>query len=200
MSQVSQFLQKKENISLAKKLNVVVWLLTVIVLFLVGLMRQVKIDLPAGVRFDYLPVFHATLNCAAAISLVLAVISIKKGLVINHQRWIYAAMGCSIVFLLSYVLYHFTTPETLYGDANKDGFLSDLEIEEAGFMRKVYLTILLSHISLAAISLPFILLTFVYGFTNQFEKHRKFAKRVFPIWLYVAITGPVVYIMLQPYY
>jgi len=200
MSQVSQFLQKKENISLAKKLNVVVWLLTVIVLFLVGLMRQVKIDLPEGVNFDYLPFFHAILNCAAAISLVLAVISIKKGLVINHQRWIYAAMGCSIVFLLSYVLYHFTTPETLYGDTNKDGFLSDLEIEEVGFMRKVYLTILLSHISLAAISLPFILLTFVYGFTNQFEKHRKFAKRVFPIWLYVAITGPVVYIMLQPYY
>ena len=98
MSQVSQFLQKKENISLSKKLNVVVWLLTVIVLLLVGLMRQVKIDLPSGVSFDYLPFFHAILNCAAAISLVLAVISIKKGLVINHQRWIYAAMGCSIVF------------------------------------------------------------------------------------------------------
>ena len=107
--------------------------------------------------------------------------------------------GCSIVFLLSYVLYPFTTPETLYGDANKDGFLSDLEIEEVGFMRKVYLTILLSHISLAAISLPFILLTFVYGFTNQFENIASLL-REFSQYGYMAITGPVVYIMLQPYY
>ena len=111
-------------------------------------MRQVKIDLPAEEVFDYLPFFHATLNCAAATILSFGGNLHKKRFSYQPSRWIYAAMGCSIVFLLSYVLYHFTTPETLYGDANKDGFLSDLEIEEVGFMRKVYLTILLSHISL----------------------------------------------------
>ena len=74
------------------------------------------------------------------------------------------------------------------------------ERAEAGPMRTVYLSILLSHIALAAVSLPFILLSFVYGFTNQTAKHRRIATRVFPVWLYVAVTGPVVYLMLRPYY
>ena len=109
-------------------------------------------------------------------------------------------MACSFVFLLSYVAYHFTTPETIYGDQNGDGKLSQLEVDEAGVMRKVYLSILLSHIALAALSLPFILLNFCYGFTNHFEKHRKLSKKIFPVWLYVAVTGPVVYVLLNPYY
>jgi putative membrane protein len=109
-------------------------------------------------------------------------------------------MGCSFIFLLSYVVYHFTTPETLFGDLDKNGLISDEEKESSGVSRIIYLIILLSHILLAAISLPFILLTFVYGFTNQITKHRRMAKKVFPVWLYVAITGPVVYLLLQPYY
>jgi putative membrane protein len=109
-------------------------------------------------------------------------------------------MGCSLLFLLSYVAYHFTTAETLFGDLNKDKVLSIEELEIVGKTRYVYLIILLSHIILAAISLPFILLTFVYGYTNQFVKHRKLAKKIFPVWLYVAVTGPIVYLMLKPYY
>ena len=151
-------------------------------------------------NFHFLPPFHAFLNCIAAISLVMAIISIKKGNVHIHQKWIYSAMSCSLLFLLSYVAYHFTSNETLFGDLNKDGMVSPEEIENAGFMRIVYLIILITHIFLAAVSLPFILLTFVYGFTNQFNKHRKLARRVFPIWLYVAVTGPVVYFLLMPYY
>ena len=109
-------------------------------------------------------------------------------------------MGCSLLFLLSYVTYHFTTPETIYGDADRDGVLQDGERAAAGAMRAVYLVVLLSHIALAALSLPLILLTFVYGYTNQFGKHRRFAKVVFPVWLYVAVTGPVVYLLLRPFY
>ncbi len=200
MSELSDYLKKTENILLAKKLKIVVWIITIAVLFLVGLMRQVKIPLPSGVSLEVLPMFHAILNSAAALSLVMAVISVKKGQIINHQRWIYSAMVCSLIFLLSYVIYHFTTPETLYGDLDGDGVLTSFEKSEAGGMRTVYLVILLSHIALAAISLPFILLTFVYGYTNQFDKHRKIAAKVFPIWLYVAITGPIVFFMLKPYY
>ena len=200
MSELTEHLKKTQNVLLAKKLKIVVWVITIAVLFLVALMRQVKIGLPEGVSLGFLPLFHAILNSAAAISLIFAILSVKKGLIINHQRWIYAAMGCSLVFLLSYVTYHFTTPETLYGDFDKDGLLSDQERNDVGYMRVIYLIILLSHIALAAISLPFILLTFVYGFTNQFENHRRMAKKVFPVWLYVAITGPVVYLMLKPYY
>ena len=200
MSDLQIFLQRKENPALGKKLTILVWIITAAVLFLVGLMRQVKIDLPHGISLHFLPPIHAILNTIAAFSLIMAIIAIKKKLVINHQRWIFLAMTCSFLFLLSYVAYHFTNTETLFGDADKDGALSVEEIEAAGKMIIIYLSILISHIILAALSLPFILLTFVYGFTNQFNKHRKLAKKVFPVWLYVAVTGPVVYLLLKPYY
>jgi putative membrane protein len=200
MSNLGNEFLGKENKALGKKLTIIVWIITALVLFLVGLMREVKIELPQGVSFHFLPPLHAILNSAAALSLLMAIISIKKKNIINHQRWIYVAMGCSLVFLLSYVTYHFTTPETLYGDLDHNGLVSEEEKRDAGVMRIVYLTILLSHILLAALSLPFILLTFVYGFTHQIEKHKKMAKKVFPVWLYVAVTGPIVYLLLQPYY
>ena len=186
--------------ALARTLRLAVWIITALVLFLVGLMRQVKIGLPDGVSLHFLPPFHALLNTGAAVALVLALISIKQGRVAMHQRWIYVAMGCSLLFLLSYVTYHFTTPETVYGDLDGDGALSEAERAQAGFMRTIYLVILLSHIALAALSLPFILLSFVYGFTSQFARHRALATKVFPIWLYVAVTGPVVYLLLRPFY
>ena len=200
MPDLQMYLKRDVNLALSKKLTVLVWIVTVTVLFLVGLMRQVKIPLPEGMSFHFLPPIHAFLNCIAAFSLIMAIISIKKGNVKIHQRWIYSAMSCSLLFLLSYVAYHFTSSETLFGDLNKDGIVSPEEIENAGFMRIIYLIILITHIFLAAVSLPFILLTFVYGLTNQFNKHRKLARRIFPIWLYVAVTGPVVYFLLMPYY
>lgn len=200
MNDLKIYLQREQNLALAKKLTFLVWIITVVVLLLVGLMRQVKLGLPEGVTLHFLPSFHAFLNTAAAFSLIMAIVSIKKKFVINHQRWIYLAMGCSLLFLLSYVAYHFTTAETLFGDLNKDKVLSIEELEIVGKTRYVYLIILLTHIILAAISLPFILLTFVYGYTNQFVKHRKLAKKIFPVWLYVAVTGPIVYLMLKPYY
>ena len=113
---------------------------------------------------------------------------------------IYAALGCSLVFLLSYVLYHFTTPATMFGDLDGNGQLSEKERLVVGDMRIVYLVILISPVILAAVSFPFILLTVLYALTNQFQKHQRFARRIFPIWLYVAITGPVVYYLLRPYY
>ena len=166
--------------------------------------RCLKLDnifpLPEGADLSSLPGFHALLNSMAAVFLVLAIRAIKKGQVILHQKMIYAAFICSLVFLLSYVTYHITTPATLFGDANKDGLLSSAEREAVSGTRPYYLFILISHIGLAALSFPFILRTFVHAFTNQFEKHRKLSKKVFPVWLYVAVTGPVVYFFLQPYY
>ena len=200
MSELDAVRVREANMALARVLKISVWIITGLVLFLVGLMRQVKIGLPEGVSLHFLPPFHALLNTGAAVSLVMALVAIKKGRVALHQRWIYAAMGCSLIFLLSYVAYHFTTSETVYGDLDGNGSLSELERAQAGGMRMVYLVILLSHIALAALSLPFILLSFVYGFTNQFARHRALAARVFPVWLYVAVTGPVVYLLLRPFY
>ncbi len=200
MSELQNFRDKEANLDLAKKLNLLVWIISAAVLGLVVMMQKVKIPLPEGADLSSLPGFHAFLNTLAALFLILAIRAIKKGKVILHQKMIYAAFICSLVFLLSYVTYHITTPAVLFGDANKDGLLSSAEREIVSGSRPYYLFILISHIGLAALSFPFILRTFVHAFTNQFDKHRKLSKKVFPVWLYVAVTGPVVYIFLQPYY
>jgi putative membrane protein len=200
MSELQNFRDKEANLDLAKKLNLLVWIISAAVLGLVVMMQKIKIPLPEGADLSSLPGFHALLNSMAAVFLVLAIRAIKKGKVILHQKMIYAAFICSLVFLLSYVTYHITTPATLFGDANKDGLLSSAEREAVSGSRPYYLFILISHIGLAALSFPFILRTFVHAFTNQFEKHRKLSKKVFPVWLYVAVTGPVVFFFLQPYY
>ncbi len=188
----------ESNIQLQKRLNIAAWVITAVVIILVGLMRQVKI--PVAVDLSFLPAFHSAVNGLTAIVLLVALYFIKRKMVKQHQAAIYVALSLSAIFLLSYVAYHFTTPATVFGDLNGDGVLSAAESAEAGSMRTIYLVILLSHIGLAAIILPFILFTFIRAYTQQFEKHKKMARWVFPLWLYVAITGPVVYFMLLPYY
>ncbi|HMU04464.1 MAG TPA: DUF420 domain-containing protein, partial [Saprospiraceae bacterium] len=144
----------------------------------------VKIDL--GVDFSFLPPIHAVLNTLVTICLLAAIYFIKRKEVESHRKAIYGALLFSGLFLLCYVLYHFTTEETTYC--------------KEGAIRSVYFFLLISHIIFAGLSLPFILLTFTRGFTFQVEKHRKMARWVFPIWLYVAITGPICYLMLKPCY
>jgi putative membrane protein len=171
-------------IRLEKRLNVLAYAVSAAVLFLVVLMRRVKLDL--GVDFTFLPPLHASLNALTAVILVYALWTIKRKDIQAHRRAIYAAMVCSVLFLLSYVLYHFTTPETRYGGE--------------GWLRYVYFFLLITHIALAAVTLPFILLTFIRAYTGQFERHKKMSRWVFPLWLYVAVTGPICYLMLRPYY
>lgn len=172
------------NIALEKRLNRWAYIVSAIVLLLVGLMRRYKFDL--GIDFSFLPPFHASLNALCALILVVALWHIKNGRREQHRKAIYAAMACSVLFLLSYVLYHFTTPETRYGGE--------------GIMRTVYFFFLITHVVLAAVILPFVLFTFTRAYTGQFERHKKMARWVFPLWLYVAITGPICYLMLKPYY
>lgn len=186
------------NIALEKKLNITAYVVSVVVLLLVGLMRRIKIDL--GIDFSFLPPVHSTLNAMTAVALVVALYFIKNKQVENHRRAIYAAMAFSALFLLSYVLYHFTSPEIKYGDLNHDGLLSPEELAAVAGTRTLYLIVLLTHIVLAAVILPFILLTFNRAYTNQFDRHKRMARWVYPLWLYVAITGPVCYLMLKPYY
>ena len=183
-----------------KRLNTAAWIVSGAVLTLVVLMREIKIPLPEGVQLDFLPPFHATLNAITAVVLMAALYFIKQKKVEQHKKAIYVAIGCSVLFLLSYVAYHFTTPETLYGDLDHNGIVDEAEQLAAGNFRYFYYVLLLSHIALAAFSFPFILFTFIRAYTNRFDKHKKMARWVYPIWLYVAITGPVVYWLLSPYY
>lgn len=164
-----------------------VLILTVAVWGLVGLMRRPeKIPLPAGVSLDFLPPVHALINSLVALLLVAAWVLIRRGNVAGHRRAMTAALAGSALFLLCYVAYHFTTEETRYGGT--------------GLWRGVYLSLLLSHIVCAAISFPLILQTWVFAWTGQFARHRVWARWTFPLWLYVAITGPICYLMLRPFY
>lgn len=190
----------EKRIELAKQLNRWAWIISGVVLALVIVMRRVKIPLPEGINFSFLPSFHAVVNGATALILLAAFIAIKNKRVDLHRKLIFTALGLSLLFLLSYVAYHFTTPETIYGDFNGNGILEDEERQAVGNDRLFYLILLLSHIFLAAISLPFILLTFIKAYTQQFEAHKKMARWVFPIWFYVAATGPICFLLLLPYY
>lgn len=187
------------NLQLEKRLNIAAYIVSAVVLLLVTAMRNFpKLDL--GVDFGFLPPVHAVLNGTAAVCLIFALYYIKQKNVLAHRRMIYAALACSALFLLCYVLYHSTTAEIKFGDSDHNGLVDAAEIAAVGGMRGLYLIILITHITLAALILPFILLTFNRAFTNQFDRHKKMARWVYPIWLYVAITGPVCYLMLQPYY
>jgi len=150
------------------------------------MMRRVKIALPEDWSFDFLPPVYSLVNLVAGLFLMLALVSIKNGNVRRHRFAINAAMLCSLFFLLCYVIYHFTSEETPFGGT--------------GWIRPVYFSLLISHIVLAAASLPFILLAWTYGMTNQIQSHRRLVRFVFPVWLYVTLSGPACYLMLRPYY
>ncbi len=177
-------MDRKENIALAKKLNIWAVIISIVVLFIVGFMRQVKLD--TGIDFSFLPPIYSSMNALCAVFLGLALYQIKNKNIERHRLFINISVGLSVLFLVCYVLYHFTTPETLYC--------------KEGSIRYVYFFLLITHIVLAAVILPFILFTYIRGFTWQVAKHRKLAKIVFPLWFYVAVTGPIIYFMLKDCY
>lgn len=144
-----------------------------------------------GVKVDYqLPVFlppiYATINGLTACILIAAVIQVKKGNLVSHEKLMKLAIVFSAVFLVLYVAYHMTSTSTKF--------------EGEGTIKYVYYFILISHIILSIVVIPFVLITFVRGITNEIELHKKIAKITFPLWLYVTISGVLVYIMISPYY
>lgn len=175
-----------ENIILGKKLDKWAIGISIFVLIAVVALRYIPQIGEDAMPFDIhiLPAVHAILNSLVAISLVAAIWFIKQKNVDMHQRMIYVSMALSALFLLSYVVYHAVTEPTKYG--------GDLGI--------IYYPLLISHVILAAVILPFILFTFIRGFTQQIPAHKRLARWTFPLWLYVAVTGPVCYLMLLPYY
>ena len=172
-----------ENSVLAKKLNVYATIVSAVVLLLVATMRQIpRLDL--GIDFSFLPAVYSFTNLLAAVFLILALNFIHQKRVEQHRKMIYVALTMSTLFLLMYVLYHITSPEIKYCGE--------------GAVRPVYFLLLITHVTLAAVSFPFILFTFIRGYTMQVERHKKMARWVYWVWLYVSISGPVVYLMIRP--
>ena len=172
-----------ENIVLAKKLSKIASVVSVAVIGLVAVMRQIP-RLDFGIDFSGLPAIYSATNALAAVCLLFGLNFIRQKRVAEHKRMVTLALILSFLFLLMYVLYHITTPEVKYCGE--------------GGIRYVYFFILITHVFLAAVSFPFILFTYIRGFTMQVEKHKSMARWVYWVWLYVSISGPVVYLMLRP--
>ena len=166
----------------SKKYNKWIVILSIIVPVLVAILFTVKI--PNVAPLTFLPPIYATTNGFTAILLILAIRAIKKGDRKMHERYIKIAILFSVLFLAMYVAYHMTSESTKYG----------------GSLGLVYYPILISHILLSIVVIPFVLITYVRGITNQIVLHKKIAKYTFPLWLYVAVTGVIVYVMIFPYY
>jgi putative membrane protein len=162
------------------------------------LVPQVKINF--GFNTRALPLFHAILNSSTAILLLASLYFIKNGYIRAHKTANLVAVVLSSIFLISYVIYHSSNPSTRFGDLNHDGILSDQEKLQAGIWRYVYYVILTSHIVLSGVIVPLVLFTLQRAFQERFDKHRKLARITWPIWFYVAVTGVVVYLMINPYY
>ena len=135
---------------------------------------------------SFLPPIYATINGITAITLIAAVIAIKNGNRKLHEQLNTFAIACSLAFLLMYIANHITSDST--------------EFRREGFIKYVYYFILISHILLSIIIIPLVLTTYMYAKLGDFERHKKIAKKTFPLWLYVAITGVVIYLMISPYY
>ncbi len=172
----------QERPELAKKLIPISYVLSVVVLGLIAVMGVVKVDL--GMDFSGLPLFHSTMNVITFFILLLALYFVKNNNIEAHKKAMFAAMTASAIFLITYVLYHITTPPTRFC--------------KTGGIRTVYFILLNSHIVLAGIVFPFVLISFIRGISYQIEKHKKLVRWVYPIWLYVTLTGPILYFMLRP--
>lgn len=148
----------------------------------------------------FLPRLNAVLNSATAVALVIGYYFIKTGKQRYHITAMVTAFVLSSLFLISYVTYHSVQGHVLYGDTDGNLELSVAELAEVGVMRTIYLVITLSHIALATIIVPFVLLSIYFGWSKQYVKHRKLSKWTFPLWLYVAVSGVIVFLMISPYY
>jgi len=183
-----------------KKANVIIITFSIIVFVAVVLLNRVKLEVDLGFDVHLFALINAMLNSTVAILLIAALIAVKKRHYEIHKRIMLTAMTLSVLFLISYICHHLFAGDTVYGDLDQDGVLSDLERSEAGSMRKVYIIVLLTHIPLAGLILPFILFTAYRGLTADWLRHKKLARITWPVWLYVALSGVAVYWMISPYY
>ena len=147
-----------------------------------------------------LPGAHAFINSITTVLLIAALIAIKKQNMRLHRGLMITALFMGVLFLISYVIYHSSVESVKFGDMNHDGSLSEMELAQLGSSRTLYLSILASHILLSILVVPFVLMAFYYALINQISKHKKIVKFTFPVWLYVSITGVIVYFMIEPYY
>tara|TARA_Y200000002_G_scaffold215155_1_gene177541 strand:+ start:196 stop:738 length:543 start_codon:yes stop_codon:yes gene_type:complete len=162
------------------------WIILISVAIPVAVAILFGIRIPNVEPLNFLPPIYATINALTAVLLIFAFMAIKQKKITMHERLMKISIGLSVVFLLMYVAYHMTSDPTPFGGK--------------GIIKGVYYFILISHILLSIGIIPMVLVTYVRAISKLFEDHKKIAKITFPIWLYIAITGVIVYLMISPYY
>lgn len=177
-----------EQSNLEKKFSLPIIIVSILIPVVVAILFTIKLkDFGFNVEpLSFLPPIYATINAITALLLVTAVIAIKNGNKKRHELLMKSAIACSLLFLVMYVAYHLTSDPTPFGGT--------------GWIKVLYFFILITHIALSIIIIPLVLFTYVRALSQQFDKHKKLARITYPIWLYVAITGVIVYLMISPYY
>jgi len=183
-----------------KKAGWLIGIFSFVVFAVVLALGKVKLDVDPGFNIHVFALFNAAVNAIVAVLLVAALIAVKKGKFVVHKQIMMVALVLSIAFLVSYITHKLFAGEARFGDADHDGMVTDAEKAAVGGLRLVYFIILSTHIFLAAVILPFTLYTAYRGLTAEFGAHKKIARYTWPLWFYVAATGPVVYFMISPYY
>jgi len=183
-----------------KNAKLFIWTVSIIVFAAIALLSRLKLNVNLGFNPHLFAAINACLNSGVTILLLTGLWAVKQKRYLLHKKIMLAAIVLSVLFLLSYICHHLFAGETKFGDVDHNGIISPEEKSAAGQIRILYYSLLGTHIPLAGIILPFILFTAYRSLTGEYERHKKLARITFPVWLYVAITGVVVYILIKPYY
>lgn len=183
-----------------KKATLLIYTVSFIVFTAIVILSKYKLNVETGFNVHLFATVNAIINSIVVVLLITGLIAVKQKKYLFHKQIMLTAIILSVIFLISYVAHHLLAGETKFGDLNHDGVLSLAEKETAGGLRIFYYFILLTHIPLAAIILPFILFTAYRALTGDYEKHKKLVKITWPVWFYVSISGVLVYWLISPYY
>lgn len=178
--------QNSPAVSRDRKYLVLIAILSVAIPVVVAMLFFMPKEGSKSVDVSFLPTLHAILNSLTAVALIIGYVNIKRGNIRIHRVSMVTAFSLSAIFLVSYVTYHFLGERTIYGGD--------------GFLKMFYYFVLLTHIVLAVVIVPLVLLSVYFAITEQFVRHRRISRWTFPIWLYVAVTGVLVYLLISPYY
>jgi len=182
------------------KARQLIWVFSIAVFAAVALLGNFKLDVHPNFDVHIFARINAFINTSITFLLIIALIAVKNKKYRVHRNIMLTALILSVIFLVSYTAHHLLAGEAKFGDIDHDGILSGKELNRVANIRTVYLVILFSHIFLAAIMLPFILFTAYRGLTAEFSTHRRLARYTWPLWFYIAITGPLIYWLISPYY
>jgi putative membrane protein len=182
------------------KAKTIIWIVSVVVFAAVAFLAKFKLNISMGFNVHVFAMFNALINSMVAVLLIAGLVTVKQKNYALHKKIMLTAIVLSVLFLVSYICHHLLAGDTKFGDSNHDGVLSAEEKLAAGKLRITYYIILITHIPLAAIILPFILFTAYRALIGEYEQHKKLTRITWPVWFYVAITGVTVYLMISPYY